>query len=97
MRCSAYEAITLWLQSWPLVGRVAELGVVRRNDNMKWEYKTIKLEATGFMGGKIDEAQLDRRMNELGAQGWELGAAFDTDVSGGGTRDVVVIFKRPKN
>jgi hypothetical protein len=36
-------------------------------------------------------------MNELGAQGWELGAAFDTDVAGGGTRDVVVIFKRPKN
>jgi len=64
---------------------------------MKWEYKTIKLGATGFMGGKVDEAQLDRIMNEIGAQGWELGAAFDTDVSGGGTRDVVVIFKRPKN
>jgi hypothetical protein len=62
---------------------------------MKWEYKTIKVETKGLMGGKLDNAQLDRTMNELGAQGWELSAAFDTDVAGGGTRDVVVIFKRP--
>ena len=64
---------------------------------MKWEYKTIKLGAKGLRGGKFDEAQLDRTMNELGDQGWELGAAFDTEVAGGRTRDVVVIFKRPKN
>ena len=64
---------------------------------MKWEYKTLKLQAKGWMGGKVDEAQLDRTMNELGSQGWELAAAFDTDVAGGGTRDVLVIFKRPKS
>ena len=64
---------------------------------MKWEYKTMKLGTTGLMGGKVDDTKLDRTMNELGAQGWELGAAFDTDVAGGGTRDVVVIFKRPKS
>jgi hypothetical protein len=64
---------------------------------MKWEYKTIKVPAKGIMGGLVDEAQLDRMMNELGAQDWELSAAFDTDVSGGGTRDVLVIFKRPRN
>ena len=63
--------------------------------NKKWEYKTIKLGATGLLGGKIDDAKRDRTMNELGVQGWELGAALDTDVAGGGTRDVVVIFKRP--
>jgi len=63
---------------------------------MQWEYKTAKLAAKGLMGGKVDEAQLDRMMNELGAQGWELSAALDTDVAGGGTRDVIVIFKRPK-
>jgi hypothetical protein len=34
---------------------------------MKWEYKTVKLGSTGLMGGKVDEAQLDRTMNELGA------------------------------
>ena len=64
---------------------------------MKWEYKTVKLGVAGLLGGKVDEAKLDHAMNELGAQGWELAAAFDTDVAGGGTRDVVVIFKRPNN
>ena len=64
---------------------------------MNWEYKTLKVASKGLWGGKVDEAQLDRTMNELGAKGWELAAAFDTDIAGGGTRDVLVIFKRPKN
>jgi hypothetical protein len=64
---------------------------------MKWEYRTIKLAATGFlMGGKIDEAKLDQMMNDLGAQGWELASAIDTNEAYGSTRDVVVIFKRQK-
>jgi hypothetical protein len=62
---------------------------------MKWEYKTIKLAATGhFSGGNIDEVKLDALMNELGSQGWELAAALDTNVAGGNTKDVIVIFKR---
>jgi len=60
----------------------------------KWEYKTIKLGATGILGGVLDEAKLDARMNELGAQRWELAAAFDTNKQAGDTRDAVVIFKR---
>ena len=61
---------------------------------MKWEYKTIKLAATGFVGGKIDELKLDAMMNDLGSQGWEMVAALDTNQCDGQTRDVVVIFKR---
>ncbi len=61
---------------------------------MKWEYKTIKLATTGFMGGKLDENNLDYQMNQLGEQGWELATAFDTNQSQGATRDVVIIFKR---
>lgn len=67
-----------------------------KNINMKWEYKTIKLKAKGFMGGKLDETQLDAIMNDLGSEGWELTAAFDTNEACS-TRDVVVIFKRPKS
>ncbi len=63
---------------------------------MKWEYKTIKLKANGFLGGKIDEAQLDDMMNDLGRDGWELAAAFNTTKYQGSSRDVVMIFKRPK-
>lgn len=64
---------------------------------MNWEYKTIKLQATGFTGGKFDETRLDAMMNDLGSQGWELVAGFDTNKNYGETRDVVIIFKRPKN
>lgn len=64
---------------------------------MKWEYRTIKLAASGsWIGGKIDEAKLDQMMNDLGAQGWELVSALDTNEAYGSTRDVVVIFKRQK-
>lgn len=63
---------------------------------MKWEYKTIKIGATGFMGGKVDENELDTLMNTLGSQGWELTTAFDTNQAYGQTRDIVAIFKRPK-
>jgi len=61
---------------------------------MKWEYKTIKLATKGFTGGKFDETKLDKLLNELGSQGWELVSAFDTNQGYGETRDVVVIFKR---
>lgn len=54
---------------------------------MKWEYKAIKLATTGFTGGKVDEAQLEAFMNELGSQGWELVSAFDTNQAYGETRD----------
>jgi hypothetical protein len=63
---------------------------------MKWEYKTIKEPTTGFTGGKLDENNLDNRMNLLGGQGWELVNLFDTNLSQGATRDVVAVFKRQK-
>ncbi len=65
---------------------------------MKWEYKTIKLEGKGVLiGGNVDQAPLDQKMNELGAQGWEACAAFSTATILGITRYMVVIFKRPKS
>lgn len=61
---------------------------------MKWEYKTLKLEAKGFMGGKFDENELNQKMNEFGRDGWELVSAFDTNMGQGATRDIVILFKR---
>ncbi len=49
------------------------------------------------MGGKLDEVEFDRMINELGMQGWELTTAFDTNEGYGSTRDVVAIFKRQKS
>jgi hypothetical protein len=70
---------------------------IQEEETMQWEYRTIKLEAAGLMGGKLDTSRLDDMMNELGNQGWELAAAFDTNMQAGTTRDAVVIFKKQKN
>jgi hypothetical protein len=65
---------------------------------MKWEYKTLKLEhASGWfgLGGNVDEAGIDKEMNRMGKEGWELVSALDTNSSNGATRFVILIFKRP--
>jgi hypothetical protein len=62
----------------------------------QWEYLSLKCPAGGFAGGKVDLHDFDRRLNELGAQGWELVTAFDTNQSYGATRDVIAVFKRPR-
>jgi hypothetical protein len=62
----------------------------------EWEYKVITLRTEGFWGGKVDITELETVMNNLGRDGWELTAAFDTNESYGRTRDVVALFKRPR-
>ena len=63
---------------------------------MKWEYMLLTLAAkTWFLGGAIDAQKLTDRLNELGADGWELVSTFDTNMLNGQTRDVVAVLKRP--
>lgn len=59
-----------------------------------WEYKTVKINPGGITGGKVDEGDIDAMLNGLGAEGWELTSAFDTNVTHGATRHVVLIMKR---
>jgi hypothetical protein len=61
----------------------------------KWEYKTLKFDAKGFLGGVVDVQQLDRELNALGQQGWELVSIFDTNmIVHGTTREIVATLKR---
>ncbi|MEW4369570.1 DUF4177 domain-containing protein [Paenibacillus kandeliae] len=60
----------------------------------QWEYKTIKLEPGGFLGGKVDMDELQGTLNDLGFDGWELVSSFDTTISQGSSREVILIFKR---
>lgn len=60
-----------------------------------WEYELLKIEPGGFFGGKVDANDLLNRLSEMGKKGWELASTFETNVSNGGSRDVVLIFKRP--
>jgi len=65
--------------------------------NVQWEYKTVMIKATGwFAGGKVDAEVMNDKLNALGSEGWELVCGFDTNKLYGETRDVVLIFKRPR-
>ncbi|WP_348705038.1 DUF4177 domain-containing protein [Acidovorax soli] len=60
----------------------------------KWEYKTMKVEAKGLLGGVVDAGALDVLLNQLGSQGWNLVSVFDTNMLHGQSREIVAIFKR---
>jgi len=62
----------------------------------QFEYKTIFTDAKGFFGGKIDQGSMDRQLNQLGDQGWELISTFSSNQSYGSTRWIVSVFKRKK-
>lgn len=60
----------------------------------RWEYKTIKVNTKGFMGGILELHDFENEINNLGSQGWELVSCFDTSASQGVTREVIAVFKR---
>jgi hypothetical protein len=61
-----------------------------------WEYKTIKVDTKGALGGILDVDQFDGLLNQLGAQGWEMVSTFDTNQSYGASREAIAVFKRPR-
>jgi hypothetical protein len=65
---------------------------------MSWEYKLVKFDAArGFFSaaGDIDSEKATLELNELGAQGWEMCATFETNVVQGRTAHVTFVMKRP--
>ncbi|KKO52632.1 DUF4177 domain-containing protein [Paenibacillus sp. DMB20] len=60
----------------------------------QWEYKTVKYQTGGFLGGKVNEDELNELLNSYGYEGWELVSCFDTSQNQGQSRDVIAIFKR---
>ena len=63
---------------------------------MKWEYKTAVFPMAGFFGGKVPETDLGHALAELGEERWELVCALDTNQVYGATKNIVLLFKRPK-
>lgn len=60
----------------------------------RWEYQTVKLKAKGWLGVKVDEAEVNTVLNNAGREGWELAAAPPL-MSNGFTGGVLLMFKRP--
>ena len=68
---------------------------------MKWEYKTIKLQANSFIEGKasFESPEIDKFINQFGQKGWELVSTESILEAAYGhyptTEVVILFFKRP--
>lgn len=62
----------------------------------QFEYKTIVSDAKGIMGDKVDVEDMERSLNDLGSQSWELIGMTDSNEGSGSTRYVISVFKREK-
>jgi hypothetical protein len=63
---------------------------------MQWEYQVVNVFDKSWMGGVVDGGEVMGQLNALGAQGWELVSAFDTNQGHGASRAYVFILKRPR-
>lgn len=62
---------------------------------MKWEYLTYRYTPTGWFAGSVKIEELNLDLNRFGGEGWELVSGLGMNIEGGGTRDVIFVFKRP--
>lgn len=62
----------------------------------RFEYATLVLDTTKvFVGTKFDHDGFYRKLNEYGANGWELVNVFTVSHAEGTTHEVTAVFKRP--
>ena len=62
---------------------------------MKFEYSTVVFDTTSFfVGSAMDHDAFNQKLNDYGAQGWELVNALALDRMRGSTYEVVAVFKR---
>jgi Domain of unknown function (DUF4177) len=62
---------------------------------MKWEYSIVPFETRLLFPANFNEQKVTDEVNRMGDEGWELVNCFDTN-TGGSTRYIVAVFKRPK-
>lgn len=63
--------------------------------NMKnWEYKVIEFDPKGVFGGLLELDEVEKTLNELGSQGWEVISTITTNEGAGRTKKVIYTLKR---
>ncbi|MCL2846641.1 MAG: DUF4177 domain-containing protein [Firmicutes bacterium] len=60
----------------------------------KFEYKTVLINVMSLYGKRIDTARMDKELNKLGAEGWELVASKSSQPGWGNDKGIVCVFKR---
>ncbi len=61
----------------------------------RWEYKALECDVAGFFGPTLHGEALEEKLNEMGADGWELVGMTTLALGSGRSADVVLILKRP--
>ncbi|MBR6706197.1 MAG: DUF4177 domain-containing protein [Clostridia bacterium] len=62
----------------------------------KFEYKVVTFDTKGFWGGIVEVQQIEKQLNLLGNDGWEMVSSTSTNQSYGSSKSIVCIFKRRK-
>ena len=60
----------------------------------RWEYKTVTVNCTGWLGAKLSTDELDQILTNLGDSGWELVTIVPFGHSGA-TEFIAATLKRP--
>ena len=60
----------------------------------RFEYKTVEIKPTGTWTSKFDIVEIDKILNGMGSQGWELVSMEDRNVGYGTTACFYYTFKR---
>ena len=60
----------------------------------QFEYKVVVYDTKGFFGGNVESGQLEKQLDTLGRDGWELVSCTSTNQSYGSSKSIVCIFKR---
>lgn len=60
----------------------------------RFEYKTVEIKPTGTWTSKFDIVEIDKILNAMGSQGWELVSMEDRNVGYGTTACFYYTFKR---
>lgn len=61
---------------------------------MKFEYKMETYETKGLWGGIVNNEDFEAKLNQLGAEGWELVNSLPSTEIQGRTSYIISIFKR---
>lgn len=63
----------------------------------RFEYAVVTFDTTSFLSGaSLDHERYHEKLNEYGAQGWELVSVFDLNRYQGQSFELVATFKRQR-
>jgi hypothetical protein len=64
---------------------------------MRYEYKVLKFDVTGLFSAKVDFVDMERQLNELGSDGWQLVKVSTILKDTGITKLLVAVMQRPRD